>query len=666
MIKRYRYGNPFPTGATEQELPVCKEKQSVFTERDGKFTYALEKDDLVYGLGEAVRGINKRGWLYESCNEDDPIITEKRTSLYGAHNFFVVTGKRGSFGAFFDCADRVVFDVGYTDGDELAVTAEDFDLYIVEGESVQTIVREFRRLIGQSYIPPKWAFGFGQSRWGYKCEEDIRTVFEEYKKNGMPLDMIYLDIDYMERFKDFTIDKTRYPDLKKLSDDLKAEGVRLVPIIDAGVKVEKGYSVYEEGVQKGYFCKDAAGNPYVVGVWPGDSVFPDVLNEEAADWFAAHYRILLDCGIEGFWNDMNEPSIFYSKGRFNAALQTAADTIGKPITLKEFQEVTGAFSTLANNRADYAEFYHDTKEGLVPHIKVHNLFGSFLTRAAAEYFEKYDENKRYLLFSRSSCIGMHRYGGIWTGDNASWWSHILLNLKMLPSLNMCGFLFVGADLGGFGDNTTEDLLLRWLALGVFVPLMRNHSSLNTRGQECYLFKNKEAFRGLLSVRYALVPYLYSEFVKCARDGDMMFTPLAVEYPEDVRARVEDQLFVGESLMIAPVYEQNARGRYVYLPAPMLMIRMKSGTQYTQTQMAAGDHYIEVGLDEVVFFLREGRVLPLAKPAKNIASLDEENLVFLTNTQKPVDYELYVGSGEKGEDLKKAFQKVKVSAEGKLL
>ena len=188
---------------------------------------------------------------------------------------------------------------------------------------------------------------------------------------------------------------------------------------------------------------------------------------------------------------------------------------------------------------------------------------------------------------------------------------------------MCGFLYVGADIGGFGQNTTEDLLLRWFALGIFTPLMRNHSTIDTRRQECYAFDKKKILKNFLDMRYALIPYLYSEFVKCATRGEMMFRPLAFDYPDDERVKtVEDELLVGESILIAPVYEQNAVGRYIYLPEKMKMIRMRTPSDYTEEMMSAGDHYIKIPLDEVVFFVKKGHAVPLAKPAKSVARLDE--------------------------------------------
>ncbi len=639
---KYRFGHPFFTDALVTDIPLAAGAPKYFSvsEREGNTVLScpLDPSAVVYGLGEQMRGINKRGWLYESWNTDDPIHHEGRTALYGAHNFFVVDGKE-RFGVFLDCAGRVSYDVGYTDPAVLEITARDFDLCVFEGESVLEIIKKFRTSIGKSYIPPKWAFGFAQSRWGYKSEEDIREVYENYRSRGLPLDMIFLDIDYMERFKDFTVDRSRFPDLKGLAAEMKEKGVRLIPIIDAAVKAEEGYPVYEEGIEKGYFCKDAEGKPFVVGVWPGNSVLPDVLSPDARKWFGGQYRVLLDQGVEGFWNDMNEPVLFYSERGLSRALGIASETkeIG---CLADYERVSGAFATLQNNEEDYRSFYHETEYGRVRHDEVHNLYGYYMTRAAAEYFQTYAPGKRYLLFSRSSCVGMHRYGGVWTGDNSSWWSHLLLNLQQLPGLNMCGFLYAGADVGGFGGNVTEELLLRWIALGVFVPLMRNHSTLCSRRQECYRFGDTQVFRDLLGVRYALLPYLYSEFVRCALNGEMLFRAIAMDFPGDERARsVEDQLFVGDSLMIAPVYTQNAKGRYVYLPERMKLIRMRAGDRYTEEILEKGDHYISVPVEEIVFFLREGKALPLAAPAENVASLDEERLSWIKFLNAPAEVRL---------------------------
>ena len=245
---------------------------------------------------------------------------------------------------------------------------------------------------------------------------------------------------------------------------------------------------------------------------------------------------------------------------------------------------------------------------------------------------------------------MYRYGGVWQGDNKSWWSHILLNLRMLPSLNMCGFLYTGADLGGFNCDATEDLLLRWYALGVFTPLMRNHSAYGTRAQEPYRFNDIDSFRRILGLRYRLLPYLYSEYMKAALRGDMMFRPLAFDHPDDPRCRtIEDQLYLGAELMIAPVCEQNAAGRYVYLPEEMRLIRYTADPEdpakgvFLQEPLSAGDHYVSVPLTDVVFFLRKGRCLPIAEGGQCVADVDFDALRFIA-CEPAGPYEYYRDDG----------------------
>jgi alpha-glucosidase len=252
-----------------------------------------------------------------------------------------------------------------------------------------------------------------------------------------------------------------------------------------------------------------------------------------------------------------------------------------------------------------------------------------MTRAAGEAFKRISPDKPILMFSRSSYIGMHRYAGIWMGDNKSWWSHLLMNLKMLPSLNMCGFIYTGADLGGFGDNTSRDLVLRWLALGVFTPLMRNHAALGTREQECYQFEDIQDFRSVIGVRYRLVPYLYSEYLKAVRDDDMYFKPIGFEYPNDKRAvECEDQLFLGNEVMIAPVYTQNMTGRFVYLPDDMKFIKfMPDGTIYEE-ELSKGDHYINVELNEVPLFIRKNKCIPIVDVAQSVEEIDMNTLKYI--------------------------------------
>lgn len=645
MIQKYVYGHPFPTDAVVKEIETAKEPLPFFeTDNQGSFTYTLAEDDIVYGLGEQIRGINKRGWQYVSWNYDNPNHHEDTRSLYGSHNFIIVCGKV-TFGAFFDYPGKMEFDIGYTRRDTMQIKAakNDLTVYIITGENEKDIVKQFRGIIGRSYIPPLWAFGYGQSRWGYKNEADIREVAAKYKAAGIPLDSIYLDIDYMERYKDFTVDEERFPDLKGLAADMQAEGIHLVPIIDAGVKIEDGYSVYEEGVEKNYFCKNAEGGDFVGAVWPGRVHFPDFLQPEARDWFGKKYAVLTEQGIDGFWNDMNEPAIFYTEDRLADTCAEIEKLTAGNMGIDEYFAFTGMVAGLNGNIGDYDKFYHNVNGQMVKHSEVHNLYGMNMTRSANEALREICPDKRTLFFSRSSYVGAHRYGGIWQGDNKSWWSHILQSMQQLPALNMAGFLFTGSDTGGFGCDTTEDLMLRWLQYSLFTPLFRNHSADGTREQELYCFSNADAAGNMIRIRYSLVPYLYSEFLKAALQDEMMFRPLAFDFADDADAKqVDDQLLLGNELMIAPIYKQNAKGRYVYLPEEMMLVRMRSDEDYETEILPKGHHYVPAELNELVFFIRNQKAIPFAKAAKNTAETDWNTVRLLGYSG--CSYEMYADNG----------------------
>ena len=664
MIQRFSFGHPFPTQSVVLSLPAESGPVPFLTPDGTGWRFPLSEQAAVYGLGEMPRGINKRGWHYITNNTDESRHSEDKLSFYGAHNFLLVRDGSTCFGLFVDFPGKVYYDIGYTRHDLFSFHTEtpDYDLYLLSGGNENAVCKEFRTLIGRSYIPPKWAFGLAQSRWGYKTEEDVREVARQYKEHDLPLDMICMDIEYMQDYADFTVNKERFPDLTKLSADLKAQGIRLVPIIDAGVRVDPNDSTCTEGLEKGYFCKKADGTPFVAAVWPGKAYFADFLRPEVREWFGHKYKALTDCGIEGFWNDMNEPSLFYSPERLRAFLNDMAALREKDNIEQEefFPRVVGGAMGLMNSPADYASFYHEVDGQKVRHNQVHNLYGGSMTRAAGEAFADLRPGQRTLLYSRSSFIGSHRYGGIWLGDNNSSWAQLLANIQMMPSVQMCGFLYSGADLCGFSSDTTPDLALRWLEFGLLTPLMRNHSAVGTRMQEYYRFPEVlPAVRNMIRLRYALLPYLYSEFMKAALENTSYFRPLAFDYPDDPDAReVEDQLLLGEGLMAAPVYVQNAHGRHVYLPEPMKLLRLRAVDDYDEEILPAGHHYIRCALDEMLLFIRPGHIIPVAQPANNTAELDDASLTlwsFLPNGES-AEYRMYRDDGVTTEYEKKEHWK----------
>ena len=666
MITKYAFGKSFNTEAVVDfpenavvvenpaSLPFGKisfPSENVNKPKAFGLEIKLSDIDKIFGLGETLGGINKRGKTYKSWCTDDPNHVEDKEALYGAHNFLIHYSPETKkiYGLFIDFPGLIKYDIGFTKINLMTIFIEqaDFDLYLIETDAdtknpFDSIVTQFRRMIGKSYVPPFWAMGFMQSRWGYASEADLNRIYDNYRKNDIPLDAIFLDIDYMEDFKDFTINKNNFSDFADAVRKLKDKNVHVVPIIDAGIKADETFEIDKEGVEKNYFCRKNDGKLLACGVWPGLSHFTDFLNPEARAWFGSKYKILTDMGIDGFWNDMNEPAFFYSEDGLKSAFSKIRNMINdeNPNVYKTW-DIKNEILNVQNKDDDYRSFYHKVPEKLagnlgekaengfskVNHWKVHNLYGYNMTRAASEYFKKAEPDKNILLISRASYIGMHRMSGIWTGDNIAWWSHLLLCIKQLPSLNMCGFLYSGCDLGGFSGNTSRELLLRFLSLGVFTPLMRNHSALGTREQECYQFEKTEDFKGIIQFRYRILPYLWETFNDCAENGKMFFKPLAFEFSDDeIASQTEDQLLLGDDLMICPVYQQNATGRTVYLPEEMTKVTCKKGAgldtgKPALEKLPMGLHYIEVPANQIVFFIRNGKEIFVTEPASTTAELD---------------------------------------------
>lgn len=636
MITKTVFGNPFETYAITQDVPESGEVKHFSLEREkGRliFTCPLGDSDIVYGLGEMMRGLNKRGGRYISYNKDDANHVDTNPSLYASHNFLIIEGGI-HFGVFFDTPSVVTFEIDWEGSGKVRVICEtdSLKLYQIQGGNAYEITRTLLAAIGRSYIPPLWAFGYCQSRFGYKCEKDFLEVVENHEKADLPLDAICMDIDYMEDYADFTVNKKRFPDLKGFADTLLDKGIHLVPIVDAGIKIDRNSSVYREGVEKGYFCRNKKGRFFKAGVWPGMTHFPDFLNPDARKWFGDQYRFYTEQGIEGFWNDMNEPAIFYSENTKGPKKLVMALDMMYADKRRDQKE--------ARLLADYKSFFHDVSGEQVRHYDVHNVYGYFMTMAASQGLERLLDH-RFLLFSRSSYIGAGRYGGIWTGDNSSCWEHLKLNVLHMQSVNMCGFLYSGADTGGFMGSCTRELLLRWLAFSAFTPLMRNHTGYGAARQECYAFEHVEDFRAILSLRYRLIPYLYSEYMKAALTGDMFIKPLAFGYPEDERAKaVDDQPLVGGSIMLAPILEEGKATRKVYLPEDMTMVRY-DGREFACTPAAKGEMTIEAQLNEVVFFILKDRLVPVGKDIKNTRQIDFSQLTMLGDGQ---EYALYADDG----------------------
>ncbi|PKM52644.1 MAG: alpha-glucosidase [Firmicutes bacterium HGW-Firmicutes-7] len=677
-IIAYRVGNPINCAAIDEKMlaPIKYSGRdipkgffsSIKIDVHNELTYLthiMEETDIVIGLGQSVHRMNKRGTVIKSFCSDDSKHTPEKASLYGAHNFFICDGIENT-GVFIDFPGEITYDVGFNHRDkfEITLSGTDFDIYCFKGDSLKQISENFLKIIGKSYIPPKWAFGYQQSRWSYKSEEEIKEIGRKFRINKIPCDAIYLDIDYMERYKDFTVCNEKYPDFKKLVSSMKVEGFRLIPIIDAGVKIEENYDVYEEGVKKGYFCTNEKGEPFVAAVWPGLVHFPDFLNPEARKWFGLKYKILTDMGIDGFWNDMNEPAIFYTKEGLEEFYTEVEKAKHLELDINSYFNLMEKAEGLANNFQDYKRFYHNFEGEMVRHDKVHNLYGYNMTKSAAEGLIEIEPNKRFLLFSRASTIGMHRFGGIWTGDNSSWWEHIQMIIRMLPSINMCGFLYSGCDTGGFSNDASAEMIIRWTQFSIFTPLLRNHSVMGSRSQEPFSYDETttETMRNVIELRYALIPYLYSEYMKAALNNKLIFSNLIFEYQGARERDIDNQILCGDSLMLAPIYKNNSRGRMVYLPEDMALWKVKDYRENELELMKKGDHYVNIRLDETPIFIKINKLLIVGNAAEAVEKINNSKLKILGFVKDFASYSYYDDDGITKDYLNGYYNTIEVTVE----
>ena len=553
---------------------------------------SIAPDTVIYGLGDKTGFLNKRHYAYENWNTDDPKPhCDHYRSLYKSIPFFIIGSAAGFCGIFADNTYRTLFDFGKESGDYLYWSHADgsLDYYMIPGKDLKQVLDRYYALTGHTPLQQKWVYGFHQSRWSYESAQRVEEVARGMREKNLPLDVIHMDIDYMDGYRVFTFDKERFPDVKALNSSLAAQDVRTVAIVDPGVKLDPGYFVYDEGVQQGHFAKNPDGTIYEGAVWPGPAVFPDFSRKETRAWWGEKLKIMVDAGFSGIWNDMNEPANF-----------------------------TGQLP-------DDVQF----QDG--DHLKMHNVYGHLMAQATAEGLEK-ATGKRPFVLTRACYAGSQRYCSGWTGDNHSLWAHLQLSLTQMMNLGLSGMNTVGSDIGGFGSDVTPELLIRWTQLGALSPFFRNHSAKGTKDQEIYRFDETvvSACRKALDLRYHLLPYIYD----LAHNHLPILRPLVLEYPQDPAcASLTDQFVLGDALMAAPVMTPGVTARAVYLPKGV-WYDYYTGKRYT------GGKYIlaDAPLDTMPLFARAGAILPVSvgKP-QSTAEITEVELEVFPGHGKMVHY-----------------------------
>lgn len=493
----------------------------------------MQNDERFVGLGEKTGPLNRRGEGYINWNTDNFGYGAGADPIYQSLPFYIGIHNSVNYGLFMDNSYRSHFNFGASNNRFSSFMAEggDMNYYLIWHKSVAKIIESYTYLTGRMTMPPLWALGLQQCRYSYYPEAEVRTVARTYREKGIPADAIVLDIHYMDKYKIWTWDKQRFPQPKKMVSDLKEMGFNTVVIIDPGIKVEKGYQGYESGVKNDAFIKYSDGEYYQGQVWPGWCHFPDFTSAKGRAWWGDNFKELVETGVEGFWNDMNEPA------------------------------------TWGQRFPDNVLFDFDGRKGT--HREAHNLYGLKMSQATFEGTKKLLGNKRPFNLTRAGFSGIQRYAAVWTGDNVSSDDHMMAGVRLLTSMGLTGVPFTGMDVGGFTGGPSKELFGRWVSVGAFSPFFRIHAAIDTKEADPWSFGERiEAINAnYIKLRYKLLPYLYSTFHTATQNGMPVARSLAIDYTHDPKiydGRYQNQYFFGPSIMVAPVesYKEFAR---VYLP-----------------------------------------------------------------------------------------------------
>ncbi len=552
---------------------------------DGFRVYkAITADEHFYGLGDKPGALDRRNRSFQMWNTDAYGWEESTDPLYKSVPFFLSVRRDGtSYGVLLDNTCRSSFDFGSELRDALSFGAEcgDLDYYLIYGPEPKQVVGRLADLAGHAPLPPLWGFGFQQSRYSYESEAKVREIADTFRKKRIPVDAIYLDIDYQVHNRPFTINTEQFPNFNKMISDLGAKGIHVVAITDLHIAhlPGTGYTPYDSGIAGDHFVHNPDGSVFVGMVWPGPSVFPEFTRKATREWWGNLYKdFYVDRGISGFWNDMNEPSVF------------------------EQPNNTMPLETL--HRIDEAG-----PERTTTHREIHNVYGMENSRATFEGLLRLKPNLRPFVLTRATFAGGQRYAVTWTGDNASTWNQWRISTPQLLNLGLSGIPFAGDDIGGFRGSPMPDLLTRWIELGAFNPIYRDHTEKGTADQEPWVYgAEQEAIRKhYIELRYQLMPYIYSVAEESARTGVPMMRALFLEFPKEEdqgldRLSVNSEFMFGRSLLIAPPLSETLDA---------YKVRMPKGTWYDYwTGRGVKDEVtIEPKLQVLPVFVRGGSIIP---------------------------------------------------------
>ncbi|NNT72155.1 DUF4968 domain-containing protein [Flavobacterium sp. IMCC34852] len=557
-----------------------------------KMSKVSKDGESFYGLGDKASHLNLKGKRVENWAMDQYAFHKDQEPLYKVVPFYIGLHHNKAYGVFFDNTFRTFFDFCHERRNVTSFWAEggEMNYYFFYGPKMSDVVINYTHLTGKPELPPMWTLGYHQCKWSYYPESKVKEITSRFRELKIPCDAIYLDIDYMEGFRCFTWSKEYFPEPKRMVAELAKDGFKTVVIIDPGIKIDKDYWVYQEALEKGYFCKRADG-PYMKGkVWPGECNFPDYTNPEVREWWAGLFKELVsEIGVKGVWNDMNEPAVMEVPGK-----------------------------TFPN------DVRHDYDGNPCSHRKAHNIYGTQMARATYEGVKRFAYPKRPFVITRSAYSGAQRYTSSWTGDNVASWEHLWIANIQMQRMSISGMGFTGSDIGGFAEQPSGELYARWIQLGVFHPFCRTHSSGDHGEQEPWSFGDEviDITRKFVELRYQLLPYLYTMFWQYVNEGTPMLKPLVYFDQEDFHTHYRtDEFIFGNQILVCPILEPNAQGRRMYLPKG-------SWYNFWTNELVEGkkELWIKTSFDQIPIFIKEGAIIPKYPVQQYVGELQFDELI----------------------------------------
>ena len=618
--------------------PISRDTTAITWQGDAfTVTKSIPEDEHYYGLGDKAGPLDHRNQAFTMWNTDAYGWQESTDPLYKTLGFLLALRKGTSYGILFDNTFRQNWDLGKTSADEYSFGADggEVDYYFIYGPRPKQVVSTFTALVGRSPLPPLWSLGFQQCRYSYFPESRVREVVQTFKQKKIPLDVIYLDIDYQRENRVFTFDPQRFPNFAGMIRDFAKQGVKTITITDLHIKQEPGYAPYDTGKAIDAFIKNPDGTEYAGRVWPGISVFPDFTRKAVRDWWGGLYKEFVNDGVAGFWNDMNEPSVF----------DVPSKTM--PVDAVDRAEEPGYPARQTTQR------------------EIHNVLGMLNSQGTYEGLLKLRPNERPFVLTRATYIGGHRYAATWTGDNSSTWNHMRLSVPMLQNLGISGFPIVGDDIGGFKGSPQADLLTKWLELGAFNPIDRDHTDKGTADQEPWVHgPQHEAIRKrYIEERYRLLPYIYTSMEQTSRDGIPLMRPMFLEYPEQEVLITEadpanSQYMFGHDLLVAPEPYEFLQDFRVLLPAGNLWY-----DYWTGKRLEEGDFKVKPALDTLHIYVRGGAIIPRQPLIQSTAERPQGPLELRVYPDRTCQGSLYMDDGVSFDYTHGKYLRVDYTCEG---